>query len=95
MELEQVKSGSQALAPMQKILKVTSLQKEIEECRRTEECLAEAIRPLISKALELSQTVDNQLIVLCKLDEAAEESAQDASAEALQQIVEKENELTK
>lgn len=40
VELEQVKSGSQALAPMQKILKVTSLQKEIEECRRTEECLA-------------------------------------------------------
>ena len=78
---------------MQKMLKVkhsNELQREIESCRRKETLLVNSVQPLINEALELSTAADNQLKFLKEYDAFARENTSEASAAALQEIVEKE-----
>ena len=49
-----------------------------------------SVQPLINEALELSTVADNQLKVLKEYDAFAQEKSSEASAAALQEIVEKE-----
>ena len=48
------------------------------------------MQPLVNEALELSTTMDSQLIVLKEYDAFARENASKASTTALQELVEKE-----
>ena len=50
------------------------------------------MHPLVDEALELSTAADSQLKVLKEYDAFAQEKASEASAVALQEIVEKEQE---
>ena len=52
--------------------------------------LENSMQPLINEALELSTAVDNHLKVLKEYDAFAQEKASEASATALQELVEKE-----
>ena len=49
-----------------------------------------SVQPLINEALELSTAMDNQLKLLKEYDACTQEKANEASAAALQEIVEKE-----
>ena len=78
---------------MQKILKVKQskeLQQEIESCRTKATLLENYMQPLINEALELSTAVENRLKVLKEYDAFVQEKASEASAAALQELVEKE-----
>ena len=48
------------------------------------------MQPLVNEAFEVSTTVDSQLKVLKEYDAFAQEKASEASAAALQELVEKE-----
>ena len=52
--------------------------------------LENSMQPLVDEALELSTAVDSQLKVLKEYDAFAQEKASEASAVALQELVEKE-----
>ena len=52
--------------------------------------LENTMQPLVNEALELSTAVDNQLKLLKEYDVFAQEKASEASAAALQELVEKE-----
>ena len=52
--------------------------------------MVNSVQPLINEALELSTTTDSQLKVLKEYDAFAQEKASEASAAAVQEIVEKE-----
>ena len=78
---------------MQKMLKVKQskeLQQEIESYRTKATLLEYSMQPLVNKALEWSTAVDSQLKVLKEYDAFAQENASEASAAALQELVEKE-----
>ena len=80
---------------MQKMLKVkqsNELQQEIESDKMKETLLEKSMPPLVIEALELSTAVDSQLKFLKEHDVVAQEKASDASAAALQELVEKEQE---
>ena len=55
-----------------------------------ETLLENSMQPLINEALELSTATDSQLKVLKDYDAFAQEKASEASAAALQELVEKE-----
>ena len=81
------------LPPMQKMLKVKQskeIQQEIESYRTKATLLENSMPPLVNEALELSTAVDNKLKVLKEYDAFAQEKACEASAAALQELVEKE-----
>ena len=52
--------------------------------------MEKSMQPLVNEALELSTTADSQLKVLKEYDAFAQEKASEASATALQELVEKE-----
>ena len=78
---------------MDKMLKVkrsNQLQQEIELCRAKETKVENSMRPLINEAFELSTAVDTQLKVLKEYDAFAQKKVSEASAAALQELIEKE-----
>ena len=78
---------------MQKMLKVKQskeIQQEIESYKMKATLVENYMQPLVNKALELSTAADNQLKVLKEYDASAQEKACEASAAALQELVEKE-----
>ena len=78
---------------MEKMLKVkrsNKLQHEIESCRAKATEVEISLQPLISEAFELSIAVDTQFKVLKQYDAFAQQKASEASAEVLQELVEKE-----
>ena len=77
---------------MLKVKQSNELQQEIEACRRKETLLVNSFQPLLNEALELSTIVDSQLEVLKEYDAFAQEKDIEASAAALQELVEKEQE---
>ena len=92
-ELDAVKAEIKTMPPMQKMLKVNQsneLQQEIELYRTKETLLENSMHPLINEALELSTATDSQLKVLKQYDAFAQKKANEASAAALQELVEKE-----
>ena len=95
-ELDAVKAEIKTLPPMQKMLKVkqsNELQQEIESCRVKAIVLENSMQPLVSEALELSTTVDSHLKVLKEYGAFAQEKVSEASTAALQELVEKEQEI--
>ena len=78
---------------MQKMLKVKQskeLQQEIESYKTKATLLENSMQPLVNEALDLSTAADSQLKVLKEYDAFAQEKASEASAAALQELVEKE-----
>jgi hypothetical protein len=92
-ELDEVKTEIKTLPPAQKMIKVKqshTLQQEIEACKKKETLLKEAAQPLIDEALAFSSEADTHLTVLRGYEASAQEKVKEFSAEALQEIVEKE-----
>ena len=88
-----MKAEIKTLPPMQKMLKVkqsNELQQEIESYRTKAMLYENSMQPLVNEALELSTFADSQLKVLKEYDAFAREKASEASAAALQELVEKE-----
>ena len=78
---------------MQKMLKVkqsNELQHEIESYRTKATLLENSMQPLVDEALELITAADSQLKFLKEYDAFAQEKSSQASATALQYLVEKE-----
>ena len=78
---------------MEKMFKVkqsNELQQEIESCRAKETEVENSMQPLISEDFKLSTSMDTQLKVLKEYDAFAQQKATEASAEVLQELMEKE-----
>ena len=66
------------------------MQEEIETCRKKEALLLEAAQPRLDEALALSSEADSHLSTLKEYEAFAQEKIKEYSAEALQDIVDKE-----
>ena len=78
---------------MEKMLKVkwsNELQHEIESCKVKATEVEISLQQLISEAFKLSIAVDTQFKVLKQYDAFAQQKATEASAEVLQELMEKE-----
>ena len=82
---------------MEKMLKVkrsNELQQEIESCRAKATEVEIAMQPLIDESFELITAVDTQLKVLKEYDAFAQQKTSEASAAALQKLIEKSKQPT-